>query len=252
MKAREVADIIEEFAPLLKQEEWDNSGFCLGSPQTEVTGIIVGFDCTPELIDEAVAKGANMIVTHHPLIFHGVKKIYPDTYLGSILTKAVKNDIVVYSAHTNADKVLDGVSGILAEKLGLKSAGFLDEGGLGIIGELPQAMPAGVFISYVKKVLGLKCLRSSKPIDRPVKKVALCGGSGSSLICRAMECGADAYLAGDFTYHDFFTEKDFMIMDVGHWESEIFIVDKFISLLTKKIHNFAILKSDNNNPVYYY
>ncbi|MBQ7222854.1 MAG: Nif3-like dinuclear metal center hexameric protein [Bacteroidales bacterium] len=252
MKAKEVAAIIEEFAPLFKQEEWDNSGFCLGSPQTEVTGILVGFDCTPEMVDEAIAKGANMIVTHHPLIFHGVKKIAPDSFLGSILTKAIKNDIVVYSAHTNADKVPDGVSGILAEKLGLKNVGQLDESGLGIVGELPEAMSARDFISCVKTKLNLKAVRTSRLISGPVRKVALCGGSGSSLIACAMDCGADVYLCGDLSYHDFFTEKGFMIMDIGHWESEIYIVDKFISLLTKKIHNFAILKADNNNPVYYY
>ena len=164
MKARQVAEIIEDFAPLCLQESWDNAGFCIGSPEAEVKAIMVGFDCTPSLIEEAAAAGCNMIVTHHPLIFKGVKKINPDTFLGSAIVAAIKHDMVVYAAHTNADKAADGVSRIMAEKLGLTDIEPLDEDGLGAIGVLPEAMESKAFIDLVKKTFGLPVVRcSSRP-----------------------------------------------------------------------------------------
>ena len=253
MKARQVADIIEEFAPLGIQESWDNAGFCIGSPEAEVTGIMVGFDCTPALIDEALACGCNMIVTHHPLIFRGVKKINPDTFPGSAIVSAIKHDMVVYSAHTNADKTDGGVSWIMAAKLGLKDIEPLGEDGLGTIGLLPEAMDSKAFIEFVKKTFSLSLVRCSKPLQTPVRRVAMCGGAGGSLIEEAEAKGADAYLCGDLSYHSFFTDAGFMLLDVGHYESEIDIVDKLFGLLSEKIHTFAVRRTqNNNNPVYYY
>ena len=117
MKVRDIAAVIEEFAPLSLQEGWDNSGLCIGSPDQEVKGVLVGFDCTPALVDEAVRAGADMIVTHHPLIFSGLKKISPDDMVGLTVIKAVSAGIAVYAAHTNADKVAAGVSGAMAARL---------------------------------------------------------------------------------------------------------------------------------------
>lgn len=253
MKARQVAEIIEDFAPLCLQESWDNAGFCIGSPDTEVKGIMVGFDCTPSLIEEAAANGCNMIVTHHPLIFRGVKKIDPGTFLGSAIVSAVKLDMVVYAAHTNADKAADGVSFIMAEKLGLTGIEPLGEDGLGAIGTLPEAMDCKAFIEMVKKTFNLSVVRCSKPLGKPVSRVAMCGGSGGSLIDEAEAKGADAYLCGDISYHNFFTDAGFMLLDVGHYESEIDIVEKLFGLLSEKIHTFAVRRTqNNNNPVYYY
>ena len=253
MKARQVADIIEGFAPLSLQENWDNAGFCIGSPDTEVKGVMVGFDCTPSLIEEAAANGCNMIVTHHPLIFRGVKKIDPDTFLGSAIVSAVKHDMVVYAAHTNADKAADGVSFIMAEKLGLTGIEPLGEDGLGAVGILPEAMESKAFIEKVKKTFNLPVVRCSRPLSKPVSRVAMCGGSGGSLIDEAEAKGADAYLCGDLSYHSFFTDAGFMLLDVGHYESEIDIVEKLFGLLSEKIHTFAVCRTqNNNNPVYYY
>ena len=111
MKVKDIINIIEEFAPLSIQESWDNSGLCIGSPEDEVSSVLLGLDCTPELVDEAIACGADMIVTHHPLIFSGLKKISPENQIGEVVMKAIKAGIAVYAAHTNADKVIAGVSG---------------------------------------------------------------------------------------------------------------------------------------------
>ena len=253
MNAREVADIIEQFAPLEQAASWDNSGFCIGRPDAEVRGILVGFDCTPALVREAVARGANMIVTHHPLIFHGIKKISEDTFLGEVISLAVKNDIVVYAAHTNADKAGGGVNDLMADRLGLRDRQVLSEDGFGLVGTLETPMPAADFIAFVKKQFSLKCLRASRPIPTAVRKVALCSGSGGSMLAEATASGADAYICGDLTYHQFFAEKGIMLLDIGHFESEIDIVDKLISVLEEKISTFAVLRTkEDYNPIHYF
>ena len=106
MKVKDITSIIESFAPLSIQESWDNSGLCIGSPEAEVHSVLLGLDCTSELVDEAIACGADMIVTHHPLIFSGLKKIAPEDPVGETVMKAIAAGISIYAAHTNSDKVL--------------------------------------------------------------------------------------------------------------------------------------------------
>ena len=253
MKASGIAAIIERFAPAGTAAEWDNSGFCIGSPDTEVHGVLVGFDCTPDLVREAVRRGANMIVTHHPLIFRGIKKISPDNFLGEIITLAIKHDIVVYAAHTNADKASGGVNDLMADRLGLTDRRPLGEDGFGLCGCLPRPMDSREFIAFVKERFSLRVVRASAPIDEPVERVALCSGSGGSMLPEAFASGAQAYICGDLSYHQFFTEKGFMLLDIGHFESEIDIVDKLFSLLREKNSTFAVLRTENdNNPIHYF
>jgi dinuclear metal center YbgI/SA1388 family protein len=259
MRVRDIAAAVEEFAPLGIQEGWDNSGLCVGSPDDEVHGVLLGFDCTPELVDEAIGCGADMVVTHHPLIFGGIKKVSPDDPVGLALMKAVRAGVAVYAAHTNADKVLGGVSGAMARRLGLMDIEVLDkEGdltGLGAAGNLPEPMDSRSFIEYVKSRFSLGAVRCSRPLDSLVRRVAMCGGSGSSLIGKAMESGAQAYICGDISYHHFFTPKNFMVMDIGHFEGEVEIVSILFSLLRKKFPTFAVRTSSRlaaSNPVYYF
>ena len=257
MRVGDVIRVIEEFAPLGIQEKWDNSGLCIGSPDDEVSSVLIGLDCTPELVDEAVSCGADMIVTHHPLIFSGLKKISPDDQVGAAVIKAVKNGISIYAAHTSADKVLAGVSGAMAARLGLESVRILDEDGegtgLGVVGDLPEPLTAAEAMVLVKERFGLKAMRTSKPVEGMISRVAMCGGSGGSLIGAAIASGAQLYISGDISYHNFFTKDGFMIMDIGHYESEIEIVDILFSLLRKKFPTFAVRITQNiyGNPVYY-
>lgn len=257
-KVKDVAAVIEEFAPLGIQESWDNSGLCIGSPDSPVTSVILGLDCTPELVDEAIACGADMIVTHHPLIFSGLRQITPDDPVGLAVIKAVSAGISVYAAHTSADKVIAGVSGAMARRLGLEDITILDpedgDTGLGAVGNLPEAMPAEEAVRYVKERFSLKMVRTSRFPDIPVSRIAMCGGSGSSLIGKAMASGAQMYLCGDVSYHHFFTKKDFMIVDVGHYESEIEIVAILFSLLRKNFPTFAVRITENmySNPIFYF
>ena len=250
--------VIEEFAPLALQEKWDNSGLCIGSLEDKVSSVLLGLDCTPELVDEAIACGADMIVTHHPLIFSGLKKISAEDLVGEAVVKAIRAGISVYAAHTSADKVIAGVSGAMAARLGLKNVRILDEDGegtgLGVVGNLPEPMTAQDALELVKERFALKVVKSSKPVGCKIERVAMCGGSGGSLIGAARAAGAQLYISGDISYHNFFTPEGFMIMDIGHYESEIEIVDILFSLIKKNFPTFAVRITQNmqSNPIYYF
>ena len=258
MKVKDIIKVIEDFAPLSVQEGWDNSGLCIGSPESEVNGVLLALDCTPELVDEAVACGADMIVTHHPLIFSGLKKISPDTKVGLAVMKAISAGVSIYAAHTSADKVLAGVSGEMARMLGLTDVEILqkdgDGTGLGVVGNLPVPMNSSEAVAHVKTTFGLKMMKASMPLEGMISRVAMCGGSGGSLIGEARRSGAQLYISGDISYHNFFTEEGFMIMDIGHYESEIGIVEILFALLKKNFPTFAvrITQNLNSNPIYYF
>ncbi|MBR2162273.1 MAG: Nif3-like dinuclear metal center hexameric protein [Bacteroidales bacterium] len=258
VKVGDIIKVIEDFAPLSLQEGWDNSGLCIGYPDAPVTSVLLGLDCTPELVDEAVECGADMIITHHPLIFSGLKKISPDDMVGAAVIKAIKAGISIYAAHTSADKVIAGVSGAMAARLGLVNVSILDEDGdgtgLGVVGDLPEPLSAEEAVRVVKERFGLKAMRTSRPIEGSVSRVAMCGGSGGSLIKAAKASGAQLYISGDISYHNFFTPEGFMIMDIGHYESEKDIVEILFSLLRKNFPTFAVRITQNiySNPIFYF
>lgn len=253
MKVSEVISVIEDFAPLELQEPWDNSGLCIGSVDQEVNSAVLALDCTMEVMEEAVGRGADMIITHHPLIFSGIKKLNGSSCVEKMIVYAIKNGLAVYAAHTNADKTTGGVSVVMGEKAGLVDIVPLDPGGLGILGHLPAPMDCYCFLDMLKERFGLEKIRISTPSCGKISKVAMCGGSGKSLIPLAMERNADIYVSGDIPYHEFFCPGNFMIADIGHYESELGIVEVLMSLLRKKIPNFATYISEKSyNPVSYY
>ena len=259
MTVGEITRALEAFAPLDIQESWDNSGLLIGSPQDPVHGVLVGFDCTPELIEEAVEKGCDMVVTHHPLIFKGIRRINSGDPVGAAVMKAVQKGVAVYAAHTTADKVIGGVSGAMARRLDLKDVEFLEPGpegfGLGLVGNWAEPKTRKEALSFVKERFGLKVIRSSKPLESPISRVALLGGGGGGEIESALRAGAQLYITADISYHNFFTPEGFMVMDIGHFESEVEIVDIFLAQIRKNFPNFASYKSaalDRSNPVHYF
>ncbi|MBR4823023.1 MAG: Nif3-like dinuclear metal center hexameric protein [Bacteroidales bacterium] len=258
MKVREIIAAIEEFAPAALQEEYDNTGLQIGSPEQEVHGVLFGFDCTEALVKEALDRGCDMIVTHHPLIYHPLRNIYPSDPTGAAVIAAIKGGVAVYASHTAADKTPDGVSWTMARKLGLENVRVLaPEGsgiGFGVVGDLPQAVPAAEAVALVKKAFGTPVVRTSPLIKEPVRTLAMCGGSGTSLISKAIEAGAQMYICGDISYHWFFVPEGFMVVDTGHFESEVEIVRVLLSVIRKKFPNFVSLMSDcigTANPVNY-
>ena len=257
-KVKDITAAIEAFAPLSVQESWDNSGLLIGTPEDTVHGVLIGFDCTPELVDEAIAGGYDLIVTHHPLIFKSLRRISPEDPDGLAVMKAVRAGIAVYATHTASDKVLEGVSGIFAGKMGLQDVRILEPDadgphGLGVIGRFPIPHTFSEIRHLLKSSCGVRKIRCSKPLRTGIQNVAICGGSGGSLIGAARRAGADLYISADISYHNFFTPEGFMIMDIGHFESEIGITEILFTLIKKNFPTFAVRISEKlNNPVIYY
>ncbi len=261
---RDIAAAIETIAPLHLQEEWDNSGFQLGDPDGIATGVTLCVDLTSDVIDEAIANGSSMIITHHPLIFRGVKHIVGDNRTEQLIAKALRAGVTVYSSHTSVDNAVGGVSWAIAEKLGLTDIATLvpqhrsspDGPGLGVVGNLPEALTLDQFISLVKERLGSPVVRCSDPSKAPttvISRVALCGGSAAEFLPDAIKAGAQLYLVSDSKLNYFLDYRDRIILaDIGHYESEAVTKQIFYHILNGKFPNFALyLSSVEDNPIKY-
>lgn len=363
MTVKDIIRFIEEKAPTALQEDYDNVGLIVGNESMEVSGVLLTLDVTDEVMNEAIEADFNLIISHHPLIFKGLKKLTGKNEVERCLEKAIKSDIAIYAAHTNMDNVKQGVNGKIAEKLHLTNTkilvpkenslaklvtfvpiakaqevrkalfeagagnignydecSFNSEGygtfrgnsdakpyvgeqhkphreqelrievilpyfliknvikalliahpyeepaydvvpllndwntvGAGIIGELPQKMDEMQFLHQIKDVFQLKTLKHTTLLGKPIKKIAVCGGSGSGFLKDAMLAGADAYISADFKYHEYFEAKNrILIADIGHYESEQYTKDVFYEIITKKIPKFAVrISKVNTNPINY-
>lgn len=260
MKAREIIESLERFAPTSLQEPYDNAGIQIGDTETDIKGILISLDVTEEILDEAIGKGCNMIVTHHPLLFRGLKQIAGKDYVQRTVAQAIKNDIVIYSAHTNLDKCADGVSWKMAELLGLENVSVLvPEGdgnvnaGLGCVGELPAEIAETEALLLVKKAFNAGCVRHTAITGRMVRRIAVCGGSGSEFIDDAIRAQADIYVTADVKYHEFFrAENKMIIADIGHFESERATKDVFYAQISKLFPKFAVRISECEHNVISY
>ena len=172
-------------------------------------------------------------------------------HIGDTYVKA----LIATGKYHDADKVMAGVSGAMGRAIGLEDMVFLEGDGtcgLGVVGNLPAAMTVDSLVPVLKKAFGCKFLKCSEKLTSPVTRVALCGGSGSSLIGAAMSSGAQVYVTGDLSYHDFYTRDGFMVIDIGHYEGEEAITEILFSVIKKNFPNFAIrIAKTKHNPVYY-
>jgi dinuclear metal center YbgI/SA1388 family protein len=359
MKLSELTQYLESLAPLTYQESYDNSGLIVGRPDKEIHKALVSLDCTEAVVDEAIATGCQVIVSHHPIVFSGLKKFNGKTYVERVVEKAIKNDIAIYAIHTNLDNIASGVNARICETLGLTdcrilspkpgllkklvtfvpvnyadkvrnalfSAGagyighysecsFNTEGtgtfkgtdpfvgepgklhnepevrvetvypanleskilmalfmehpyeevaydlypitnqyevGSGMIGELQSPMDEMEFLHFVKYKMNAGVIRHTNLRGKPVKNVAVCGGSGSFLLKQAIAAGADVFITADFKYHEFFdAEEKLVIADIGHFESEQFTQNLLVEIIRKKFVSFAVrLTEVNTNPIKY-
>lgn len=258
MKVKDITSVIEEFAPLSLQESYDNSGLIVGSPDTEVNSALICVDITEAVLEEAVGLGCDMIISHHPILFSPLKKISDNTYIERVVVRAIKNDIVLYASHTNLDSATEGMSWRLAEQLGISNLRTLsttisESVGFGVIGTLPEEQTPEGFLRKVRKQLHIGAIRHNDFYKDKIRKVALCTGSGGSLIEQAIASGADIYLSADFKYNNFLdADERIIIADIGHFESEYCSIDLLYDIITKKIPTFALYKSHKaRNPINY-
>jgi dinuclear metal center YbgI/SA1388 family protein len=363
MKIQKLIKYIEQIAPPAYQESYDNSGLIVGDANEKITGVLLCLDSIEAVIDEAIEKGCNLVIAHHPIVFGGLKRFNGKNYIERVVMKAIKNDIAIYACHTNLDNVQAGVNAKIADKIGLintkilapknnlikKLSAFVpveqadtvrnalfeagagrignyDEAsfnvvgagtfragegtsphvgeigqrhyeaeikievvfpfnlqsqvlaamlaahpyeevaydvvtldnahqgiGAGMIGELPEYMEAMPFLEYLKSVMQTDCVRYTELLKNPIRRVAVCGGSGQFLLRQAMAQKADIFITADYKYHQFFdAEGKIVIADIGHFESEQFTIDLFYELITKKFDTFAVYRTAvNTNPVNY-
>lgn len=261
MKIKEVIDALECFAPLPLQESFDNAGLQVGLTEAEVSGALLCLDVTEAVVREAIDKGCNLIVSHHPLLFHGLKTIAGDgDYVQRTVILAIRNGITIVSMHTNMDNAFGGVNFKMAEKMSLIGVRFIgDEAqtaghGSGVIGSLPQPMSAAGFIAMLKRAFRADSVRCNQLLtSRDISTVALCGGSGAFMLGEAIKAGADAFVTGEMHYHEFFGhEQAIQIAVIGHYESEQFTSEIFKSIIEDKCKGVrTFITANNTNPITY-
>ena len=239
-----VTDVINQLAPRRLAEEWDNPGLLIGDPAAEVKRIFVCLDVLDENISRAVELDAQLIVAHHPLIFHAIKNIRFDLPHGKKISRLIKNNLAVFAAHTNLDIAAGGVNDILASKIGLTDVkNFGDEEfSLGRLGTLETPMTAENFARHVKKVLNADNVRLICAGDFMIKKVGLCGGAGAEFIQKAKFFGAQAFVTGDVKYHEAqaAVENKIHVVDAGHFATEFPIVHALADYLRAELKNFDV------------
>lgn len=280
MTIQTIIRAIEEVAPPAYQEAYDNAGLICGDPQAEARGAVLCLDAIEAVVDEAIEKGYNLIIAHHPIVFRGLKRITGKNYVERTLLKAIRHDIAIYAAHTNLDNVFhQGVNAKIAAKLGLQDTRLLDPKpfwektlldmagshrsrveavlsafpnlfhldpshpviGAGMIGRLKQPIDEAGFLKQIRETMQTPVIRHTRLLGKPIQTVALCGGSGSFLLGSAIAQKADIFITGDFKYHEFFdADGRIVIADIGHFESEQFTVELFYEILSEKIPNFAL------------
>lgn len=363
MKLYELSAFLEELAPLSIQEDYDNAGLLIGRPDSDIKSVLISLDCTEAVIDEAIRLKSSLIISHHPILFRGIKKITGRTYVERVIEKAIQHGIALYAIHTNYDNVWNGVNKKIAEKLGLtdlqilrtadnileklitfcpineaasvrealfkagagnignySECSFNGEGfgtfkaneqanpyvgekniqhqeaelrievifqkhirnkllealikahpyeepafdliplhnifaraGAGMYGYLKEEISTLDFLQKVKSTFHCGSIKHTPILKEKVKKIAVCGGSGSFLLNDAIKNSCDVFISSDFTYHKFFDAEDHIVIaDIGHYESEQFTIELLAAEIQNNFPNFAVhLTKVNTNPISY-
>ena len=261
MKIKDITACIEAFAPLSLQESYDNAGLIVGRYDDELTGgVLIAVDVTDEVIDEAIEKGCQMIVTHHPIVFSGMKRFNSSSVVERCVERAIKHDIALYACHTNLDSAPNGMSWRLGQQLGVQDMQILEptgEGvGFGTVGNLDKPMGVDEFFALLRTTLGCQAVRHSQVVKPTVQRIAICTGAGASMIDQAAASGCDVYVTADVKYNQYYLpDGRFVLCDVGHFESEYCAVELLFDILadlSNIFSNFALYKSaKTKNPMYY-
>lgn len=259
MILQDIIDIIESVAPLKWQEAWDNSGLQVGERNAKVDAVLLTTDVTEAVVSEAIALKCQLILSHHPLLYHGLKTISGTTPQERCVMEALRHHIAIYSAHTSMDNLPKGVSGRMAEKIGIQDYRVLVEGsacrhngeyGLGVIGNLDTPIGFDELLERIKSAFGAPMLRYIPAPKARVQTIAMCGGAGSEFMEDAIRQGADVYLSADCKYHEMQTAVGRIgLVDMDHWYSEHFTRDVFAEVLQGKVKTY--ISQTDASPVHY-
>ena len=237
LTVRRVYEWIDALAPFETCESWDNSGLLAGSMEQSVAGVYCALDVSSRVIEDALEKGCDLLVTHHPILFGGRKNLREDDEEGRMLCRLVREKIAVISAHTNFDKAVGGVNDVLARKLGIQAPMPIegDEEGFVRIGAI-EPMTLGAFVRKVKDTLG-DAVRAYGDAEQTVKTIAVCGGAGGEFALLALQAGADAYVTGEMRYHDSLdlAQRGFATLQAGHDATEKIAVSALRDEIAKRM-----------------
>ena len=251
MKSLTVADImliLEEISPTYLAEAWDNVGLQIGARRWPVNKIWVTLDPLSAIIKKACQENVDLLITHHPLFFKPLMNIDVGTVQGGIIAACIRNNLSVYSAHTNFDSVNGGLNDIFAGRIGLKNCRVLDYSkfikkesdrchGIGRIGDLPQSITLNQLATSLRQRMHLNAIRMAGDPDLVASKVAICTGSGAEFLSKFISSEAQVYISGDIKYHDAISvlENGKGVIDVGHFASEQIMLDVVAKRLKKRV-----------------
>ncbi len=234
-----VSDImqwIDDLAPFRFAENWDNCGLQVGNPQAEVSAVLVALDPSVPTVREAAQRGCQALVVHHPLFNKAQSNLFLNRFPGAVIAEAIRHNVHIITAHTNLDAASCGTNSVLAQTMGLIVQGSLEKLsetpsdprylGLGLYGQLPKPCSALDLMERLAGLLDLQAIRLVGDPEKLLHKVALCTGSGMSLLGRAVEHGCDAFITGDVKYHDAQSALDqgIVVIDIGHFASEALVL----------------------------
>ena len=254
----DVCTVVERLWPVAGAESWDAPGLLSGSPGATVTSLHLAVDAVPDVADEAVAAGADILLVHHPLLLRGVTTVAEDRFAGVVLARLIRGGCALIAAHTNADVVETGTSAVLAAHLGLIdavpiTAGATPSRGLGRAGRLPEPTTLGRLARQLAEILPATAsgIRVAGDYDRIIETVALCGGAGDSLLAEAAVLAADVYITSDLRHHPASESRENAkvgvgpaLIDVSHWASEWLWLDVAAEELRTALPGVTVTVSD--------
>lgn len=253
MKLRKIAELIEKTAPKELAYHWDNVGLLVGSYEKDVKKALITLDTNLSTVREAAENNCDMIISHHPILFGGIKRVDVDTPVGEMLNILIKNDISVYAAHTNMDTAENGINSRLAELFGICEPKILEfhtersDAGLGRYGRLKNPITFAQLCGLTKQLLKTPSLRAAGDMDKEIKSLCVASGSCSEAVETAIKKECDAIITGDMKYHETidYTEQGMCIIDAGHYPTETIVMDIFADILSET--GLELIKSRNED-----